>query len=108
VSVRRVLIVLAVVLGVLTTAACNATSRSSRCVNGVCQISLTGEQTVEVEFGAFERDLRVGPIEPGAVTVSARGDQARLAVGEAGPVGGLTVRVLSVSGGDVGLEVRRA
>jgi hypothetical protein len=98
---------LALLLAVLL-AGCNASSRSTRCTGGVCTVNLTGEQTVEVEIDRFERDLRVGPIETGAVTVSARGDAARLAVGDTGEVGGLAVRVLSVSGRDVGLEVRRS
>jgi hypothetical protein len=104
--VRAVLIAATVPL--LVVAGCNGTSSSSRCSNGVCTIDVSGERTVEVEFGRFERNLRVGPIEPDAVTVAVRGDQARLAVGENAVVGGLVVRVVSVNGRDVGLEVRRA
>lgn len=100
----RVLIVL---VALVSATACNATSRSSRCTNGVCQISLSGGQTVEVESGTFERDLHVAPIESAAVTVTARGDVARLAVGESGTVGGLCVKPVTVSGRDVGLEVSR-
>lgn len=105
---RRALIVLVLLLGLLASGACNAASRSSRCSGGVCTIAVSGEQTVPVEFGRFERDLRVGPIEPDAVTVSARGQQARLAAGAAAEVGGLAVRVVSVSGREVGLEIRRS
>lgn len=104
---RRILIVLTLLSAVLASTACTATSSSSRCVNDVCAINLSGEQTIEVSIGSFERDLRVGPIEAAAVTVSARGEQARLAVGESGEVGGLAVRVAAVSGRDVALEIRR-
>jgi hypothetical protein len=105
--VRRALTVLALLLAVLAVAACEGTSRSSRCSASACTISLSGEQTVEIKFGAFERDLRVGPIESAAVTVSARGEEARLAVGQTATVGGLVVTLTSVAGRDVGLDVRR-
>jgi hypothetical protein len=99
--VRRAVIVLTVLLALLGAAGCSgsAGSRSNRtqCVNGVCQVSLSGEQTIELEIGSFERDLRVGPIEPNAVTLSVRDDQARLAPGESAQLGGLQIRVKSVS-----------
>jgi hypothetical protein len=101
------MIVLLVLTALLAATACTGSSRSSRCSGGTCTMSLSGEQTVDVEFGNFERSLRVAPIEPAAVTVSARGEQARLAVGQTGVVGGLVVTLTSVSGRDVGLEVRR-
>jgi hypothetical protein len=101
---RRASIVLSLLAALAATTAC--TSHSTKCVNGTCTISLSGEQTIEVGIGRVERDLRVGPIEPGAVTVAARGDRARLAVGETGRVGGLTVQVVSVSGTDVQLSTR--
>lgn len=84
------------------------TSHSTRCSGGTCTVSLTGEQSVEIEIGTYERDLRVAPIEADAVTVSVRGDAARLGVGESAPVGGLLVRVDSIAGEDVGLQVTRA
>ncbi len=108
---RRAATVLTVLLVLLGGTACsgNSTSRShsTRCVNGVCEISLTGEQTIELEIGSFERDLRVGPIEPDAVTLSVRGDQARLAPGESAQLGGLQIQVTSVSGRDAELQVQR-
>lgn len=82
------------------------TSHATKCVNDTCSITLSGEQTIGIDVGPVERDLRVGPIEPGAVTVSARGDLARLAAGESGQVGGITVQVVSVSGKDVQLVTR--
>ncbi|WP_219416837.1 hypothetical protein [Pseudonocardia nigra] len=104
--VRRVLIVLTVLLGLLAASAC--TTRTSRCSGSACTVDLSGEQTVEVEIGTFERDLRVAPIEADAVTVSARGDSALLTVGGTATVGGLAVTLRSVAGQDVGLEVRRS
>jgi hypothetical protein len=54
------------------------TSHTSRCAGSSCTVDLTGAQTIEIDPGVgLERDLRVGPIEPGAVTVSVYGDQAR-------------------------------
>jgi hypothetical protein len=106
--VRRVLIVLLALAALFAATACTGTSRSSRCSGGSCTVSLSGEQSVDIEFGTFERSLRVAPIEPATVTVSARGEQARLAVGQTGLVGGLAVTLTSLSGRDVGLEVRRA
>jgi len=104
----RARIVLVALLGLLALSACTGTSRSSSCTNGVCSISLNGEQTVEVEIGRFERDLRVSGIAPDAVTVSARGDAATLAPGESAAVGGLLVRVDAISGRDVDLNVQRS
>jgi len=86
--------------------ATGCTSHTSRCVNGTCAISLSGEQSVDVEFGRLERTLRVAPIEPAAVTLSARGDTARVATGSVGEVGGLEVQVVSIAGRDVQLTVR--
>ncbi|MBW0117711.1 hypothetical protein [Pseudonocardia abyssalis] len=97
-----------VLLAVLTLPACTGTSRSSSCVNGVCTVSLSGEQTVEIEIGPFERDLRVAPITPDAVTVTARGESADLSPGESAEVGGLLVRVDTIAGRDVGLQVERS
>jgi hypothetical protein len=101
---RRASIALSLLAAMAATAAC--TSHSTKCVNGTCSISLSGEQSIEIDVGPVERDLRIGPIEPAAVTVSARGDQARLAAGETGQVGGITVQVVSVSGKDVLLVTR--
>jgi hypothetical protein len=42
------------------------------------------------------------------VTLSVRGDQARLAAGESAQLGGLQVQVKSVNGRDVELTVQRA
>ena len=68
-------------LPLVLAAGCTATSHASRCTNGTCAISLTGEQTLDVEFGSLERTLRVAPIEPSAVTLSARDDSARVPAG---------------------------
>ncbi|HKQ42481.1 MAG TPA: hypothetical protein VJT79_08340 [Pseudonocardia sp.] len=88
--------------------ATGCTSHTSRCVNGTCAISLSGEQSVDVEFGRVERTLRVAPIEPTAVTLSARGDSARVPSGETVEVGGLKVQVVSIAGRDVALTVSPA
>ena len=88
--------------------ATGCTSHTSRCVNSTCAISLSGEQSVDVEFGRLERTLRVAPIEPTAVTLSARGDSARVTTGSVGEVGGLAVRVDSIAGHDVQLTVTPA
>ncbi|MGH3569855.1 MAG: hypothetical protein ACRDRH_28360 [Pseudonocardia sp.] len=89
------------------TSSSSSTSSSTSCAGNVCEVDLSGAQTLDIELGSFERDLRIDPIEPDAVTVSARGDQARLAAGEDATVGGLAVRIISVDGRDVSLEVRR-
>lgn len=100
-------LLLAVLCACSGTSSSTATSSSTSCAGNVCKVDLSGAQTLDIELGSFERDLRVGPIEPGAVTVSALGDQARLAADEDAVVGGLAVRIISVSGRDVSLEVRR-
>ncbi len=102
----RAVVVFAVAL--LAVGGCTTTSSSSRCVGGVCDIEVSGERTVEVEFGSFERDLWVGPIEADAVTVSVGPEEARLAVGQQAVLGGLLVRVVALSGRDVRFEVRRS
>jgi hypothetical protein len=88
--------------------ATGCTSHASRCVNGTCAISLSGEQSVDVEFGRLERTLRVSPIEQTAVTVSARGDSVRVPAGATAEVGGLEVEVVSIAGRDVALSVSPA
>jgi hypothetical protein len=88
--------------------ATGCTSHTSRCTNGICAINLTGEQSVDVEFGRLERTLRVAPIEQTAVTLSARGDSARVPAGQTAEVGGLAVRVVSIAGRDVALTVSPA
>jgi hypothetical protein len=106
VALRRALVTTSLLVTVL--AGCNGTSSSTSCRGSVCTVNLSGEQTVEIEIGRFERDLRVRPIEADAVTVSARGDQARLGVGDSADIAGLTVVLVSLSGRDVTLEVRRS
>lgn len=93
---------------VLATATCTATSHVSHCTNATCAISLTGEQTLQVEFGRLERDLRVATIEPDAVTLSARADSERVPPGGSATVGDLAVRVVSIAGRDVQLQVSPA
>ena len=91
-------------LGLLT--AC--TSHTTQCSGSSCTVNLTGAQTLDVDpSGNDATDLRVGPIEPGVVTVSAYGDEARLTPGTAAQVSGLRVELMSVSGRDVSLRVDR-
>ena len=92
-------------LAVLALAGC--TSHVTRCDGDSCTVDLSGAQTVEIELGGVERDLRVDPAGD-AVTVAVRGESARLAAGESAPVGGLLVRVDAVAGQDVELAVTRA
>lgn len=92
-------------LGLLT----GCTSHSTRCSGSSCTVNLTGAQVIEIDpSGGVERDLRVGPIEPAAVTVSVYGDEARLTPGAAAEVSDLRVELVSVSGRDVSLRVDRA
>ena len=100
--------VVALVVALLAVAACTTTSSTSRCRGGVCAINVSGERSVEVEFGSFERSLWVEQIEADAVTVSVDADEARLAVGQEAVLGGLQVRVVALSGQDVSFEVRRS
>jgi len=68
-------------------------------------VNLTGAQTIEIDPGnGIERDLRVGPIEPAAVTVAVYGDGDRLMPGGAAE---LRVELVSVAGRDVSLRVDR-
>ena len=77
-------------------------------MNGTCAISLSGEQSLDVEFGRLERTLRVAPIEPTAVTRLGARRQRAGACGRVGEVGGLAVQVVSIAGRDVQLTVRPA
>ena len=105
-SARPARIAVAAALALLALSGC--TSSSTRCSGGTCAVSLSGEQTVEIEIGTYERDLRVAPIEAGAVTLTVRGESVRVATGERATVGGLAVQVDAVSGQDVELQVTRA
>jgi hypothetical protein len=102
---RRLVLLLLLALSLVVAGGCTATSHTSRCTNGTCAISLSGEQSLDVEVGRLERTLRVSPIEPTAVTVSARGDSARVPAGGSAEVGDLAVRVDSIAGRDVELTV---
>jgi hypothetical protein len=105
-SARPARLAAAVALALLALTGC--TSHTVRCSGGTCAVSLSGEQTVEIEIGTYERDLRVAPIEAGAVTLTVRGESARVTTGGTATVGGLAVQVDGVSGQDVELRVTRA
>lgn len=79
------------------------------CSGATCTVNLTGAQTIEIDPGiGIERDLRVGPIEPAAVTVSVSGDAARLTPGGAAELSDLRVELVSVADRDVSLRVDRS
>jgi hypothetical protein len=105
---RRITLIPLLALPVVLAAGCTATSHVSHCTNGTCAISLTGEQTLDVEFGSLERNLRVAPIEASAVTLSARDDSERVPAGGSATVGDLAVHVISIAGSDVELAVSPA
>ena len=108
---RRAATVLAALLTVLltlSTAACNSATQSSRCADGVCQVTLSGEQTLSVQLNSVKHELRVGSAQDNAVAVSTGGDEVRLAVGESAGFGDLAVRVVSIDGSEVQLEVQRS
>jgi hypothetical protein len=84
------------------------TSHTTRCSGATCTVNLTGAQTIEIDPGnGIERDLRVGPIEPAAVTVAVYDDGARLTPGGAAELSDLRVELVSVAGRDVSLRVDR-
>jgi hypothetical protein len=71
---------LAVASGAALTLLTGCTSHATTCAGSSCTVNLTGAQIIEIDPGVgIERDLRVGPIEPVAVTVSVYGDQAAAA-----------------------------
>jgi hypothetical protein len=91
-------------LGLLT----GCTSHTTHCSASSCTVDLTGAQTVDIDpSGDYETNLRVGPIEPGAVTIATSDAAARLTPGRAAQVSDLRVEVVSVSGQDVRLRVDR-
>jgi len=64
-------------------------------------VNLTGAQSIEIDPGTgVERDLLVGPIEPGAVTVAVYSDAARLTPGAAAELSDLRVELVSVADRD--------
>ena len=102
---RLVVATSALLLGLVA----GCTSQTTQCSLRSCSVTLTGAQTFELDsFGLAETDVRVGPIEDGAVTVSAYGTRARLTPGAAVEVGYLRVELVSVSGQDVSLRVSPA
>jgi hypothetical protein len=107
VPVRRFLLLVAgavAITGLLT----GCTSHTTTCSGTTCTVNLTGAQSIDIDpGGGVERDLQVGPIEPGAVTVAVYADAARLTPGGAAELSDLRVELVSVSGRDVSLRVDR-
>ena len=105
--VRRPLLLAAgavAVVGLLT----GCTSHTTTCSGNTCTVNLSGAQSIEIDPGSgVERDLLVGPIEPGAVTVAVYGDAARLPPGGIAELSDLRVKLVSVAGRDVSLRVDR-
>jgi hypothetical protein len=83
-----------------------STSSSVSCTNGECRIAVSGDPS-GARVGVLGRGLRIETIEEGAVTVSVDGDSARIPAGATQTVGGLSVRVVSATGGEARLEARR-
>lgn len=83
------------------------TSSSVSCTNGECRIAVSGDPS-GARLGVLGRGLRIETIEEGAVTVAVDGDSARIPAGTTQSVGGLSIRVVSASGGEARLEARRA
>ena len=84
------------------------TSHTTTCSGSTCTVNLTGAQSIEIDPGTgVERDLLVGPIEPGAVTVAVYSDAARLTPGAAAELSDLRVELVSVADRDVSLRVGR-
>jgi len=83
------------------------TSSSVSCTNGECRIAVSGDPS-GARLGVLGRSLRIETIEEGAVTVAVDGDSARIPAGAIQSVGGLSIRVVSASGGEARLEARRA
>ena len=89
--------------------ATGCTSHTSRCINGTCAISLSGEQSLDVEFGRLERTLARRPDRAdGRHALGARRQRPGARRAASAEVGGLAVQVVSIAGRDVQLTVRPA
>lgn len=83
------------------------TSSSVSCVNGRCEIEISGDPT-GTRLGVLNHGLLIESIDEGAVTVAVDGESVRIADGATAEVGGLSIRLVSASGGTARLEARRA
>lgn len=78
------------------------------CGIGECTVELRGEQTVELDLGAFERDVDVEEIRPRSVVVGSGGEWAELTVAQDVTVGDVQVQLLELNGDDVTLRLTKA
>jgi hypothetical protein len=93
-SLLRMRKIAVVALALLTLAGCGVTrSYSTSCSGKTCTVSVTGDPSFEI----FDVDLRA-KVADNKVTITGKRDKATLANGETGKVGGLDLKVTSVSG----------
>jgi predicted small secreted protein len=86
----------------------NSTQRNTNCVNGDCTISLSGEQTFRLDVGRLERQVRVGPIGEGEVTLSVGPEQVVAAEGDTVVLDGVQFAVSEVADGAVEMSAQAA
>lgn len=84
------------------------TMRNTSCVNGDCSIALSGEQTFQLDVGRLERQVRVGPIGDGEVTLSVGYEQVVAAEGATVVLDGVSFTVEDVSDGAVEMSAQAA
>jgi hypothetical protein len=96
----------AVLAAALTLAGCSSGAGQSSCQNGRCTVTVTGE--ANMQLSEFNTSLDVQSIGSQEAVVEVNDQRATIAAGDTATVGGLSVKVVSVSGDKAEFEVTRA
>lgn len=97
----------ALALGVaLSVTACSAGAGSSRCENGRCTVTVTGE--ANIQLSDLDATLEVRNIGDNEAVVEVGDQRSTIGAGDTATVGGLSVKVVSASDDKADFEVTRA
>lgn len=95
-----------VLAAALALTGCSAGAGKSSCENGRCTVTVTGE--ANIELSDLDATLEVHSIGANEAVVEVGDQRTTIAAGSTADVGGLTVKVVSVSDGKADFEVTRA
>lgn len=90
----------------LSVPACSTGAGRSSCENGRCTVTVTGE--ANIQLADLDTTLEVHGIGNNEAVVEVNDQRATIAAGNTATVGGLSVKVVSVSDDQADFEITRA